>query len=283
MRPTSDRPANQEHPTNTMTRALPDPTKAPSRLLQLLEGRALWEFGATRVDLAAGCRWRRAATAIRCWCCPGWSRATCRRACCAATCASAATTCTAGSSAATSVCATASRKAIFEAARRRSRSATGRRSASSAGASAACTRACWPSSGRTRSAASSRSAARSPAHRARPTRGASTNGRAARRRTTRSRTQRLRGQLPMPGDVDLQPHRRHRRVADQHRRVERRSPRTSRSSRATSASACNPAVLYAVADRLAQPEGAWKPFDRSGLRALVYPKPARARSRADRR
>jgi pimeloyl-ACP methyl ester carboxylesterase len=37
----------------------------------------------------------------------------------------------------------------------------------------------------------------------------------------------------------------------------------------------NPAVLYAVADRLAQPEGAWKPFDRSGVRALFYPKPAR--------
>ena len=36
----------------------------------------------------------------------------------------------------------------------------------------------------------------------------------------------------------------------------------------------NPAVLYAVADRLAQPEGAWKPFDRSGLRSLVFPKPA---------
>ena len=33
----------------------------------------------------------------------------------------------------------------------------------------------------------------------------------------------------------------------------------------------NPAVLYAVADRLAQAEGAWRPFDRSGLRALVYP------------
>lgn len=38
----------------------------------------------------------------------------------------------------------------------------------------------------------------------------------------------------------------------------------------------NPAVLYAVADRLAQPEGAWKPFDRSGVRSLIYPKPARA-------
>ena len=33
----------------------------------------------------------------------------------------------------------------------------------------------------------------------------------------------------------------------------------------------NPAVLYAVADRLAQREGEWKPFDRRGLRALFYP------------
>ncbi len=33
----------------------------------------------------------------------------------------------------------------------------------------------------------------------------------------------------------------------------------------------NPAALYAVADRLAQPEGEWRPFDRSGLRSLVYP------------
>lgn len=38
----------------------------------------------------------------------------------------------------------------------------------------------------------------------------------------------------------------------------------------------HPAVLYAVADRLAQPEGLWKPFDRSGLLALAYPDPARA-------
>ena len=38
----------------------------------------------------------------------------------------------------------------------------------------------------------------------------------------------------------------------------------------------NPAVLYAVADRLAQAEGSWEPFDRSGLRALVFPKPAPA-------
>jgi len=37
----------------------------------------------------------------------------------------------------------------------------------------------------------------------------------------------------------------------------------------------HPAVLYAIADRLAQPEGEWQPFDRSGLRALVYPDPHR--------
>lgn len=33
----------------------------------------------------------------------------------------------------------------------------------------------------------------------------------------------------------------------------------------------NPAVLWAIADRLAQPEDGWKPFDRSGARALIYP------------
>ena len=37
----------------------------------------------------------------------------------------------------------------------------------------------------------------------------------------------------------------------------------------------NPLVLYAIADRLAQPEGRWRPFDRSGLRSLVYPDPRR--------
>ncbi len=35
----------------------------------------------------------------------------------------------------------------------------------------------------------------------------------------------------------------------------------------------HPAAVYAVADRLAQPEGKWKPFDRSGFKALVYPRP----------
>lgn len=34
----------------------------------------------------------------------------------------------------------------------------------------------------------------------------------------------------------------------------------------------NPVVLYAVADRLAQPEGTWKPFDRSSMmRQWLYP------------
>src|ERR1044072_6234802 len=37
----------------------------------------------------------------------------------------------------------------------------------------------------------------------------------------------------------------------------------------------HPAVVYAVADRLAQPEGAWQPFDRSGWRSFVYPDPNR--------
>lgn len=33
----------------------------------------------------------------------------------------------------------------------------------------------------------------------------------------------------------------------------------------------NPAVLYAVADRLALPEGGWAPFDRSGWKTAFYP------------
>jgi len=37
----------------------------------------------------------------------------------------------------------------------------------------------------------------------------------------------------------------------------------------------NPAVLYAVADRLAQPEGGWRPFERTGVKGLIYPDPRR--------
>ena len=33
----------------------------------------------------------------------------------------------------------------------------------------------------------------------------------------------------------------------------------------------NPAVLWAVADRLALPEGQWKPFERGGLKSAIYP------------
>lgn len=34
----------------------------------------------------------------------------------------------------------------------------------------------------------------------------------------------------------------------------------------------NPSVLYAIADRLAQPEHRWQPFNRSGVKGLMYPK-----------
>jgi len=40
----------------------------------------------------------------------------------------------------------------------------------------------------------------------------------------------------------------------------------------------NPSAWWAVADRLAQPEGHWRPFDRTGLyglKGLLYPDPAR--------
>ncbi len=36
----------------------------------------------------------------------------------------------------------------------------------------------------------------------------------------------------------------------------------------------NPLVLNVIADRLAQPEGQWRPFKRHGCRTLWYPKPA---------
>ncbi len=38
----------------------------------------------------------------------------------------------------------------------------------------------------------------------------------------------------------------------------------------------HPAVLYAIADRLSQSEGGWKPFQRGLLGSCVYPDPARA-------
>jgi pimeloyl-ACP methyl ester carboxylesterase len=42
--------------------------------------------------------------------------------------------------------------------------------------------------------------------------------------------------------------------------------------------AVNPAAVYAIADRLSQPEGSWKAFDRSGWRSLIFPDPARSAS-----
>lgn len=41
----------------------------------------------------------------------------------------------------------------------------------------------------------------------------------------------------------------------------------------------HPAALYVIADRLAQKEGTWAPFDRGGLRSLVYPDPWRGMQR----
>jgi len=37
----------------------------------------------------------------------------------------------------------------------------------------------------------------------------------------------------------------------------------------------HPASAYAIAARLAQKEGAWAPFDRSGLRSFAFPRPAK--------
>lgn len=42
----------------------------------------------------------------------------------------------------------------------------------------------------------------------------------------------------------------------------------------------NALALYAIADRLAQPAGAWAPFDRSGWRSLFYPDPKRGLAEA---
>jgi pimeloyl-ACP methyl ester carboxylesterase len=41
--------------------------------------------------------------------------------------------------------------------------------------------------------------------------------------------------------------------------------------------AVHPAVLYAVADRLAQSEGQWQPFELRGWRAALYPRPGSPR------
>lgn len=43
----------------------------------------------------------------------------------------------------------------------------------------------------------------------------------------------------------------------------------------------NPVVQWAIADRLGQPEGAWKPFRRRGLERLLYERPKRNRRRVN--
>jgi pimeloyl-ACP methyl ester carboxylesterase len=43
----------------------------------------------------------------------------------------------------------------------------------------------------------------------------------------------------------------------------------------------NPLVLWAVADRLAQPEGAWQPFARAGWQRWLYPASPEARAEPD--
>ena len=43
----------------------------------------------------------------------------------------------------------------------------------------------------------------------------------------------------------------------------------------------NPAVLFAVADRLAQAEGEFSAFHRRGWRALTYPNPSAPKTRDD--
>ncbi len=39
----------------------------------------------------------------------------------------------------------------------------------------------------------------------------------------------------------------------------------------------NPSVLHVIADRLAQPEGEWRPFTRTGKRRLFFPEPIHTR------
>jgi pimeloyl-ACP methyl ester carboxylesterase len=59
--------------------------------------------------------------------------------------------------------------------------------------------------------------------------------------------------------------------------IQQASPRTENIE--VDASHCgmgaHPAVAFAVADRLAQAEGNWRPFDRLGWRSMIYPDPER--------
>ena len=76
-------------------------------------------------------------------------------------------------------------------------------------------------------------------------------------------------------DGDLQPHGWHLRVAGLHGKDRRATSESIEVESSHCGMGHHPAVVYAVADRLAQPEGDWKPFDRGGWRSLVYPDPHR--------
>ena len=153
------------------------------------------------------------------------------------------------------------------------------RSASSAGASAGSMRANSPSTRRRWCVSSSPWARRSPAIRARRTPGAFTSspaatastrtiftGRCAPRRPCRRRRSGARPTASSHG------------AAASRRGASWR--RTSSSSSSHLGLGAHPAALYAIADRLAQPEGHWEPFHREGWRRLVYRDPHEAASEA---
>ena len=76
--------------------------------------------------------------------------------------------------------------------------------------------------------------------------------------------------------LHLQPHRRHRRLAMQRAGGRRPRPRTSRSRPATSGSASTRRCSMRSPIAWRSPKAQWQPFDRSGLRQLVYRDPAAA-------
>ena len=63
----------------------------------------------------------------------------------------------------------------------------------------------------------------------------------------------------------------------------KRWPRTSSSNSSHLGLGAHPAALYAIADRLAQPEGHWEPFHRDGWRRLVYCDPEAYRVRREKK
>ena len=75
-----------------------------------------------------------------------------------------------------------------------------------------------------------------------------------------------------PGHVDLHPHRRRRPVADVHRR--RRGHAENIEIRGSHVGmAVNPATVFAILDRLAQPEDDWRPFQPPLPVRPWYPRP----------